>query len=107
MTFVDRASKLDSLIDGAEELLTNLTDAHDPDIQQLRDRVNYAIADARRAVARGGQDVSVRLREIAGTVDDYVREYPWAALAAGVLAATTIAFIAGMAVAGRARPMRG
>jgi ElaB/YqjD/DUF883 family membrane-anchored ribosome-binding protein len=100
MSFVDRASKLDALIDGAEELLTNLTDAHDPDIQNLRDRVDFAIADARRAFARGEEDVSDQLRHVAAIVDDYVREYPWLALATGVLVAGTIAFILGTASGG-------
>jgi ElaB/YqjD/DUF883 family membrane-anchored ribosome-binding protein len=47
---VDKAEKLDQLIDDAEELLTKLADAHDPDIQKLRDRVDEAVADARRCL---------------------------------------------------------
>jgi len=104
---VDRATKLDELIDGAEELLTNLTDAHNPDIQELRDRVDQAIADARRAFAQTEEELSVKLRDIAHTVDDYVRDYPWLAVATGVLVAGTIAFIAGAAAGSKKRSIRG
>jgi ElaB/YqjD/DUF883 family membrane-anchored ribosome-binding protein len=95
------------LIDGAEELLTNLTDAHNPDIQKLRDRVDQAIADARQAIAQSEEDLSVKLRDIAYTVDDYVREYPWLAVATGVLVAGTIAFIAGAAAGSKKRSTHG
>jgi len=95
------------LIDGAEELLTNLTDAHNPDIQKLRDRVDEAIADARRAIAETEEDLSVKLRDIAYTVDDYVRDHPWLAVATGVLVAGTIAFIAGASAGSKKRSIRG
>jgi len=104
---VDRARRLDELIDGAEELLTNLTDAHDPEIQKLRDRVDEAIAEARRAIATSEDELSVKLRDIAHTVDDYVRDYPWLAVATGVLVAGTIAFIAGSTTGSKKRPIRG
>ncbi len=104
---MDRATRLDALIDGAEELLTNLTDAHNPDIQKLRDRVDEAIADARRAIAQTEEDLSVKLRDIAYTVDDYVRDYPWLAVATGVLVAGTIAFIAGASAGAKKRSNRG
>jgi len=104
---VDKANRLDELIDGAEELLTNLTDAHDPEIQKLRDRVDAAIAEARRAIATPEEELSVKVREIARTVDDYVRDYPWLAFATGVLVAGTIAFIVGSATGSKKRPIRG
>ena len=92
-----KLDQLYQLIDGAEELLTQLADAHDPRIQRLRDRVDQAVADASRALSRESDDASVRLRDIAGTVDDCVRDYPWLALLAGVLVAGTVAYIAGAA----------
>ncbi len=104
---MDRASRLDELIDGAEELLTNLTDAHDPEIQKLRDRVDEAILEARRAIATPNDELSVKLRDIAHTVDDYVRDYPWLAVATGVLVAGTIAFIAGSTIGSKKRSTRG
>ncbi len=104
---MDRASRLDELIDGAEELLTNLTDAHDPEIQKLRDRVDEAILEARRAIATPKDELSVKLRDIAHTVDDYVRDYPWLAVATGVLVAGTIAFIAGSTIGSKKRSTRG
>ena len=94
---MDKAGKLDELIDGAEELLTNLTDAHDPDIQDLRDRVDRAISDARRAIARREADMSVQVRDVVHAINDYVHDYPWLALTTGVLVAGAVAFVAGAA----------
>ncbi len=99
---MNRLDRLDELIDGAEELLTKLADAHDPDIQRLRDRVDQAVADATRTLSRQSDDPSMRLRDIANTLDDYVRDYPWLALLTGVLVAGTVAYIAGT-VAGKRR----
>lgn len=89
------ANKLDDLISGAEELLTRLADADNPEIQKLRDRVDHAIGDTRRAIARRDGAASIRLRDIAHTIDDYIRDYPWLAVATGVLVAGAFGFIAG------------
>jgi len=98
---VDKSGQLDALIDGAEELLTNLTDAHNPAIQDLRDRVDHAINDTRRVIAENRGEMTVKLRDIAFAIDDYVRGYPWIALATGVLLAGGVAFIAGTAIASK------
>ncbi len=98
---MDKLARLDELIDGAEELLTQLADAHDPHIQLLRNRVDKAVADAMRALSRQSDDPSGRLRDIASTIDDYVRDYPWLAVLTGVLVAGTVAFIAGTAAGKR------
>ena len=100
---MNRLDRLDELIDGAEELLTKLADAHDPNIQRLRDRVDHAIADAMRTLSRQDDEASLRLRDIAHTIDDYVRDYPWLAVLAGVVVAGTAAFIAGAAVGNKRR----
>jgi ElaB/YqjD/DUF883 family membrane-anchored ribosome-binding protein len=95
---MENAAKLDELIDGAEGLLIKLADAGNPEIQQLRDRVDRAIGDARRALALRSDEESVRLRDIANTIDDFIRDYPWLAVATGVLVAGTIGFIAGTVI---------
>ena len=97
---MDKLNRLYELIDGAEELLTQLADAHDPNIQWLRDRVDHAVADATRALSRQSDDSS-ELRDIANTIDDCVRDYPWLALLSGVLVAGTVAYVAGVAVGKR------
>jgi len=95
---VQKNKGLDQLIDDAEELLIRLADSHDPEIQGLRDRVDHAIGDARRAIERHSDEASVRLRDIANTIDDFIRDYPWLAVATCVLSAGTVAFIAGAAI---------
>jgi ElaB/YqjD/DUF883 family membrane-anchored ribosome-binding protein len=92
------AAKLDELIDGAEDLLIKLADAGNPEIQLLRDRVDRAIGDARRALAERDNEDSVQLRDIVNTIDDTIRDYPWLAVATGVLVAGTIGFIAGTVI---------
>jgi ElaB/YqjD/DUF883 family membrane-anchored ribosome-binding protein len=100
---MDKLGRLDELIDGAEELLIQLADAHDPNIQRLRDRVDHAIADATRTLSRQDDEASLRLRDIANSIDDYVRDYPWLAVLTGVLVAGTVAFITGAAVGSKRR----
>jgi ElaB/YqjD/DUF883 family membrane-anchored ribosome-binding protein len=95
---MEDAGKLDELIDGAEELLIKLADAGNPEIQLLRDRVDHAISDARRAIAERGDEESVRLRDIANSIDDFIRDYPWLAVATGALVAGTVGFIAGTVI---------
>ncbi|HLZ98941.1 MAG TPA: hypothetical protein VKP66_13460 [Steroidobacteraceae bacterium] len=98
---MEKLDRLDELIDGAEELLTQLADAHDPRIQLLRERVDQAVADATRHFSRQGEDPSARFRNMAGTIDGCVRDYPWLALLTGVLVAGIAGYIAG--TAGRRR----
>ena len=93
--------KLEQLIDDSEELLTKLADAHDPDIQKLRDRVDQAISDARRSFERQGADASDQLRDWANDIDGYVRDNPWLAVTTGVVVAAAVAFLAGTAVGSR------
>jgi ElaB/YqjD/DUF883 family membrane-anchored ribosome-binding protein len=100
---VDRAVKLDQLIDGAEELLTQLADAHDPQIQRLRDRVDEAIGDARRSINQSRDEVSVQLLDIARSVDDYVRDYPWLAVGTTAIVAATVAFLSGITIGAKRR----
>jgi len=99
---LEKADKLEALIDGAEELLINLADAHDPAIQALRDRVDRAIADAKRSI-EGQDDPAVRLRDVLSSIDDYVQNYPWLAVATGILAAGAVAFIAGSTIGAKKR----
>ncbi len=91
----DRIDELDALIEGAEDLLIRLAGVHDPRIQQLRDRVDHAIGDARRALARPLDGTSVQIKDIVRTIDDYVRDYPWLAVTTGILAAGAVGFILG------------
>lgn len=104
---MDKSNKLDQLIDDAEELLTKLADARDPTVQTLRDRVDHAIGDARRAMAQQSDEAGVGLRDIATTIDDYIRNYPWLGLTTCVLVAGTVAFLAGTTIGtkrGSSRP---
>src|SRR5580704_8414644 len=103
---MDKLDRLDELIDGAEELLIQLADAHDPNIQRLRDRVDHAIADATRTLSRQDDEASLRLRDIANLVADYVRAFRWLAVIAVSVVAGAVAFIAGVGVETKRRSAR-
>ena len=98
---MDRALKLDQLIDGAEELLINLTDAHDPEVQRLRDRVDHAIRDARRNIAQGIAQSPPAFGDVVRSIDDPVHDHPWRTLAAGMLLAATVTFLTGYLLGSR------
>jgi ElaB/YqjD/DUF883 family membrane-anchored ribosome-binding protein len=99
-------AKLGDLINGAEELLMRLADAGNPEMQHLRDRVDHAISDANRALTKRRERLSIRLADIARSVDDYVHDYPWLAVATSALAVGTAAFIAGAVVGSKKRYTR-
>jgi ElaB/YqjD/DUF883 family membrane-anchored ribosome-binding protein len=108
----DRDVQLDNLIDGAEELLTQLAHERNPEVERLRDRVDQAIGDARRAIAKrhrgsSGARGRVRFGDLARSADDYIRGYPWLAVATGVLAAGAVAYITGAAIGPKSRASRG
>jgi ElaB/YqjD/DUF883 family membrane-anchored ribosome-binding protein len=91
---MDKLSQLDQLIDDAEELLTKLADARNPEIQELRDRVDRAVNEARSAIANQADDVSDELLNIVNKI------------AAGIVLAGTVAFLAGSARGAKKGPSR-
>jgi ElaB/YqjD/DUF883 family membrane-anchored ribosome-binding protein len=90
---MDSAHKLTQLLAETEELLAELADQKDPDIAALRDRLEKSMVQTREAIARQRGE-HVKLRHVAGSFNDYVQDYPWVALATGVLVASTIGILA-------------
>lgn len=103
---MDSAKKLKQLVNDTEELLAEIADEHSPEIQQLRKRLNESIKgtksyllqfrhphenDADDADDHGSH---VKVRHVAASVNEYVRGYPWLALATGVLVASTMGILA-------------
>lgn len=86
--------KLSALINDVEELLAELSDKHEPDIKELRARLEHSIEAARRATA-GVERGTARLRRYVGSVDNYINDYPRLAFATGLMVAGFVAFFVG------------
>ena len=96
---MDSVHKLNDLFDQTEKLLAKLADERGPEIQDLRARLGKSMARTRDALKEsdpaqnGHPPEHVKVRDVAASLNDYVRKYPWVALATGVLVASTIGIL--------------
>jgi len=95
--------KLDQLIDDAEELLTKLGDVNTPEIARLRDRVDEAVSSTKRALQARTAEATTHVLDLAVSLDDYVHDYPWLAIAAAIALAGSVGFVTGAAVGANKR----
>jgi ElaB/YqjD/DUF883 family membrane-anchored ribosome-binding protein len=85
--------KLSELFDQTEKLLAKLSNERGPEIQELRERLGKSMAQARDALKDNHHSEHVKVRDVAASLNDYVRDHPWVALATGVLVASTIGIL--------------
>jgi ElaB/YqjD/DUF883 family membrane-anchored ribosome-binding protein len=90
---MDSTHKLNELFDQTEKLLAKLADQRGPEIQEVRDRLGKSMEQAREALRDNGHSEHVKVRDVAASLNDYVRNYPWVALMTGVLVASTIGIL--------------
>jgi len=94
---MDATHKLNELFDQTEKLLAKLADESGPEIQEARDRLGKSMAQTRNALKNdghhNGHSEHVKVRDVAASLNDYVRNYPWVALMTGVLVASTIGIL--------------
>jgi ElaB/YqjD/DUF883 family membrane-anchored ribosome-binding protein len=100
---MDSTHKLNELFDQTEKLLAKLADQRGPEIREVRDRLSKSMAQTRevlkndghaeRGHAERGHAERVKVRDVAASLNDYVRNYPWLALMTGVLVASTIGIL--------------
>jgi ElaB/YqjD/DUF883 family membrane-anchored ribosome-binding protein len=91
---MDSAEKLNNLFDQTEKLLAKIADQRGPEIQELRERLDRSMERTRVALKRNPPREHVKARHVAASFNDYVKHYPWMALATGVLVASTIGILA-------------
>jgi len=105
---MDSIAKLDKLVVETEGLLDSLGQERTPKIDALRDRLLDSLENAKRAIhksaihsngreySHGEADSETRIgiRDLAGSLNDYVRRHPWLALATGVLIAASAGILA-------------
>jgi ElaB/YqjD/DUF883 family membrane-anchored ribosome-binding protein len=101
---MDTSGKLNRLMRETEELLERISDERAPQIQRVRERLQESLDQTKRAIAQereresdngsGRPEQHVKVRDLAGSLNDYVRRYPWLALATGVLVASSVGILA-------------
>ena len=102
---MDAAKKLDKLVHETEELLESIAQEHAPQIEDARKRLQKSLEETKRAIraerengnkrhGREKDDSRVKVRDLAGSVNDYVQRFPWLALATGVLVASSLGILA-------------
>jgi len=91
---MDSAHKLNDLFDQTEKLLAKLADQRGPEIQQLREKLHRSMGQTRVALKSAPPRQHVKVRDVAASLNDYVQNYPWLALATGVLVASSIGILA-------------
>jgi ElaB/YqjD/DUF883 family membrane-anchored ribosome-binding protein len=85
--------QLNDLLEQTDKLLTKLSDEYGPEIDELRGKLDKSMAQAREAMKNDPSPEHVKVRHVAASFNDYVRNYPWLALATGVLVASTIGIL--------------
>jgi ElaB/YqjD/DUF883 family membrane-anchored ribosome-binding protein len=94
---MNAAGKLNKLITETEDLLEEISEQRGPEIQALRERLSESIQRTKAALGErhnGNSEQHLKVRHVAASVNDYVKSYPWLALATGVLVASTIGILA-------------
>jgi ElaB/YqjD/DUF883 family membrane-anchored ribosome-binding protein len=95
---MDSTSQLHELFSETEKLLAKLANEDTPEIQKLRNKLGKSMAQAKDALeviapTANGPSAHVKVRHVAASLNDYVRNYPWLALATGVLVASSIGIL--------------
>jgi ElaB/YqjD/DUF883 family membrane-anchored ribosome-binding protein len=103
---MNTAAKLNRLVRDTEELLEQIADESAPQIQRVRERLQDSLEQTKSAIAHerngrsdegnghGRPEGRLKVRDLAGSLNDYVRSYPWLALATGVLVASSVGILA-------------
>jgi ElaB/YqjD/DUF883 family membrane-anchored ribosome-binding protein len=94
-----RVKSFTKLANEVEELLGELKDAHGPEVQELRNRVEDALTAAKRAIEQQSNKAGARIAQYAGSVDEYINDYPRLAFITGALIFGTIGYLAGATAA--------
>jgi ElaB/YqjD/DUF883 family membrane-anchored ribosome-binding protein len=101
VTPMNTTRRLNKLINETEGLLAEISDERGPHIEAARDRLVQSLERTRSAInePREGDPPHsdarhLKVRHVAASLNDYVKGYPWLALATGVLVASTIGILA-------------
>jgi ElaB/YqjD/DUF883 family membrane-anchored ribosome-binding protein len=90
---LNNSQKFQQLVTDVEELLASLDDEHSPQFEELRDRVEATISQAKSALTKHGNATVSQVRHYAGIADDYITGYPRTAFASGILIGAALGFL--------------
>src|ERR1700687_4585594 len=91
-----RVKSFTKLANQVEELLGELEDTYNPEVQELRGRVEDTLTAAKRAIGQQSKKASARISQYAGSVNEYINDYPRLAFITGALIFGTIGYLAGI-----------
>jgi ElaB/YqjD/DUF883 family membrane-anchored ribosome-binding protein len=90
----DPAHQLTRLLDETDALLAQVADEPGLKLQELREKLALSMKQTRGALAERPAPQTVKLRYVPASLNDYVKQHPWMALATGVLLASTVGILA-------------
>ena len=93
-----RLKTLTQLVNDVEELLSELKNEHGAEVQELRHRVEHALAPAKRAIEQQTDNATARIGRYASTIDGYINDYPRMAFLTGACIFGTMGYLAGTMV---------
>jgi ElaB/YqjD/DUF883 family membrane-anchored ribosome-binding protein len=91
---MDSTKKLDRLVTETEALLDEISDEDGPEIDEIRGRLTQSLKRTKKLLGSQQNGSHVKARDVAASVNHYVKHYPWLALATGVLLASSIGILA-------------
>jgi ElaB/YqjD/DUF883 family membrane-anchored ribosome-binding protein len=94
---MDATGKLTRLITETEGLLAEISGQQGAEIEAVRKRLAQSLERTKATLGErrnGDSQQHLKVRHVAASVNDYVKGYPWLALATGVLVASTIGILA-------------
>jgi ElaB/YqjD/DUF883 family membrane-anchored ribosome-binding protein len=97
---LNTSGKFQQLITDVEELLARMDDEHGPQFDQLRDRIEATMSQAKAALTKRGNSTAAQVRQYAGIAHDYITGYPRTAFASGILIGAVLGFLVATARSG-------
>jgi ElaB/YqjD/DUF883 family membrane-anchored ribosome-binding protein len=85
---------MNQLVNEAEELLAKLGKSANPEVRQLRDKVESSIEDMKGVLSNQAQAGMDKIREATKSVVEYVQENPWIAVASATAVAVALLYVA-------------
>jgi ElaB/YqjD/DUF883 family membrane-anchored ribosome-binding protein len=88
-----RSQEISDLIADVQDLLSRVGHLADPEIAQLRARVEQGLATAKQALVDGSNQAQRRARHALSAGDDYVRDQPWQAVGIAAAAGLLVGYL--------------
>jgi ElaB/YqjD/DUF883 family membrane-anchored ribosome-binding protein len=91
---MENLRSMNQLVNEAEDLLAKLGKSANPEVRQLRDKVEASIEDMKGVLGNQAQVGMDKIREATKSVVEYVQENPWIAVASATAVAVALLYMA-------------